>query len=263
MDARTVVVDVADMLARRVVTGEYAPTTLMPSVRQVAEEFEINRATAQLVLGRLESQGFVDAKRAKGFVVRDVRVDGGMEVYCRLFQLSVTASPGIASEMFEEMVESQRQILADAFLAYTAMCDEGSLRQGDLHDDVDRLEALARAEEPDHVAILSLELALIRRIMGTTGQAFQRATLNSIGATILSVPEAVAAYFAVSPDLHVLMWRAMAAVWDSGSAPSDAQLALFDDLLGLYHQRVLSKFDEIVLPAEQVDEEVAIDFATA
>ncbi|MFW0789594.1 winged helix-turn-helix domain-containing protein [Gordonia sp. CPCC 205333] len=260
MDSRTVVVDVADMLARRVVAGEYAPRTLMPSVRQVAEEFEINRATAQLVLGRLESQGFVDAKRAKGFVVRDVRVDGGMEVYCRLFRLSVTSFPEAASEMFEEMVESQRQILADAFLSYTALCD-GSERRGDLSDNVDQLEALARASEPDHAAILSLELVLIRHIMGSAGSVFQRATLNSIGATILSVPEALAAYFAVSPDLHVLMWRAMTAVWDSGTAPSEAQLALFDDLLGLYHQRVLAKFDEIVLPTTHAD--VDIDAATA
>ena len=69
MGDRTVVADVADELARRVASGEYEPGGLMPSVRQVADEFDLNRATAQLILGRLESYGFVDAYRGKGFVI--------------------------------------------------------------------------------------------------------------------------------------------------------------------------------------------------
>src|SRR6476659_8008799 len=76
MGSRTVVADVADELARRVTAGEYQPGELMPSVRQVAEEFDMNRATAQLTLGRLESYGFVEARRGKGFTIRDVREAG-------------------------------------------------------------------------------------------------------------------------------------------------------------------------------------------
>ncbi|WP_131822968.1 GntR family transcriptional regulator, partial [Mycobacteroides chelonae] len=69
MGPQTVVADIAEQLALRVTTGRYVPGNLIPSVRRVAVEFDINRATAQLVLGRLESSGFVEAIPGKGFAV--------------------------------------------------------------------------------------------------------------------------------------------------------------------------------------------------
>ncbi|MGK8491745.1 hypothetical protein [Nocardia asiatica] len=79
--------------------------------------------------------------------------------------------------------------------------------------------------------------------------------MNSIGEMVLQVPEAVAAYFAGAPDLHVLVWRALAAVWDSGSGPSEAQLALFEDLFGMYHEKVIVRFEELVGGVEESGDE--------
>ncbi|MFJ9743694.1 hypothetical protein, partial [Streptomyces sp. NPDC101166] len=78
------------------------------------------------------------------------------------------------------------------------------------------------------------------------GLSVQRAVLNSIGEMVLEVPAAVEAYFAVSPDLHVLVWRALVAVWESDAGPSEAQLALFEDLFGMYHRKVVARFEELV-----------------
>lgn len=113
----------------------------MPSVRQVAEEFEMNRATAQLVLGRLESYGFAQAYRGKGFVIRDVRADGGAEVYRRVFQLSL-GTPEVAAEMFRDIVAEERGIVLDALVAYTDGAER--LHPGELTAAVDELETLAR-----------------------------------------------------------------------------------------------------------------------
>lgn len=243
MAPRTVVAHVADELAHWVVSRVKEPGDLMPSVRHIAEEFGINRATAQLVLGRLESHGFVVAQRARGFVIRDIRREGGVEVYRRTFRLS-TRMPEIAIDAFRDIVDVEHSIVMDALLTY-ANCDE---RPGAhvVNETIEELESLARSEQPDHPAMLALELAVIRHILGVVGQTFHRAILNSIGEMILDVPEAVAAHYAVSPDLHVLVWRALAAVWDSGSAPSEAQLALFEDLFNIYHDRVVARFEELV-----------------
>ncbi|MFD3510749.1 GntR family transcriptional regulator [Nocardia sp. NPDC058666] len=243
MGSRTVVADVADELARRVATGEYRPGDLMPSVRQVAEEFGMNRATAQLILGRLESYGFVQARRGKGFTIRDVRVEGGMDVYRHLFRFSITA-PAVAAEMFADIVEVERGIVGEALLAYTL--GPKVLDQVELTAAVDALEAMARRPEPDHIQIIEAEIALVRKLLGVLGMTMQRAVLNSIADMVVEVPEAVTAYFAVAADLHVLVWRALLAMWDVESAPSEAQLALFDDLFTLYHQKVTARFDELV-----------------
>ncbi|AFU06265.1 GntR family transcriptional regulator [Nocardia brasiliensis] len=243
MGAQTVVADVADELARRVAAGEYQPGDLMPSVRQVAEEFDMNRATAQLTLGRLESNGFVEARRGKGFTIRDVREAGGVDVYRQLFRFSV-ATPEVASEMFRDIVEVERGIVMETLLAYTGSAQE--IDPALLKAEIDKLETLARQDAPDLREILAIEVALVRRLLTALGLSMQRAILNSIGEMVLEVPEAVEAFFAGAPDLHVLVWRALAAVWDSGSGPSDAQVALFEDLFGMYHERVVLRFDELV-----------------
>ncbi|WP_039803223.1 GntR family transcriptional regulator [Nocardia araoensis] len=255
MGSQTVVADVADELARRVAAGEYQPGDLMPSVRQVAEEFEMNRATAQLTLGRLESYGFVEARRGKGFTIRDVREAGGVDVYRQLFRFSIPM-PDIAMEMFRDIVDVERNLVLEALLAYTG--GEHRIDSAELKSTIDELESLARQQVPDLRQMLALEVALVRGLLTALGLPMQRAILNSIGETVLEVPEAIEAYFAGAPDLHVLVWRALAAVWDSGSGPSEAQLALFEDLFGMYHEKVIARFGELVVGvAESADENQA------
>jgi DNA-binding FadR family transcriptional regulator len=243
MGSQTVVADVADELARRVAAGEYQPGDLMPSVRQVAEEFDMNRATAQLTLGRLESYGFVEARRGKGFTIRDVREAGGMDVYRHLFRFSIPM-PDIAIEMFRDIVDVERNLVLETLLTYTG--GEQRIDSAELKAAIDELESIARQDVPDLRQLLALEVALVRRLLTVLGLPMQRAILNSIGEMVLEVPEAVDAYFAGAPDLHVLIWRALAAVWDSGAGPSDAQLALFEDLFGMYHEKVIARFEESV-----------------
>ncbi|WP_433681577.1 GntR family transcriptional regulator [Nocardia sp. CA-119907] len=243
MGSQTVVADVADELARRVAAGEYQPGDLMPSVRQVAEEFDMNRATAQLTLGRLESYGFVEARRGKGFTIRDVREAGGIDVYRHLFRFSIPM-PDVAIEMFRDIVEVERGIVMEALLAYTGSDQE--IDPAELKAEIDELETLARQDVPDFRRILAIEVGLVRRLLTALGLSMQRAIVNSIGEMVLDVPEAVEAFFAGAADLHVLVWRALVAVWDSGSGPSDAQLALFEDLFGLYHEKVIARFEELL-----------------
>ncbi|MBF6191925.1 winged helix-turn-helix domain-containing protein [Nocardia implantans] len=252
MGSQTVVADVADELARRVAAGEYQPGDLMPSVRQVAEEFDMNRATAQLTLGRLESYGFVEARRGKGFTIRDVREAGGVDVYRQLFRFSIPM-PDIAMEMFRDLVDVERNLVLEALLAYTG--GEKRIDSAETKSTIDELEAIARQQDPDLRQMLALEVALVRRLLTALGLPMQRAILNSIGETVLEVPEAVEAYFAGAPDLHVLVWRALAAVWDSGSGPSEAQLALFEDLFGMYHEKVVARFEELVVGVEESADE--------
>ncbi|MGW4329418.1 GntR family transcriptional regulator [Nocardia sp. NPDC004573] len=252
MGSQTVVADVADELARRVAAGEYQPGDLMPSVRQVAEEFDMNRATAQLTLGRLESYGFVEARRGKGFTIRDVREAGGVDVYRQLFRFSIPM-PDIAMEMFRDIVDVERTLVLEALLAYTGGAQR--IDSAELKSTIDELESIAREPDPDLRRLLALEVALVRRLLTALGLPMQRAILNSIGEMVLEVPEAVEAYFAGAPDLHVLVWRALAAVWDSGSGPSEAQLALFEDLFGMYHEKVIARFEELVAGVEESAEE--------
>ncbi|WP_028475858.1 GntR family transcriptional regulator [Nocardia sp. CNY236] len=243
MRSQTVVADVADELARRVAADEYQPGDLMPSVRQVAEEFDMNRATAQLTLGRLESYGFVEARRGRGFTIRDVREAGGVDVYRQLFRFSMSM-PETAIDMFRDIVAVERTLVLEALLLYSSSASDIDIAE--LKADIDELETAARQDVPDLHRILSVEVMLVRRLLTTLGLPLQRAILNSIGEMVLEVPQAVEAFFAGAPDLHALVWRALAAVWVSGCGPSDAQLALFEDMFDVYHEKVVARFVELV-----------------
>src|SRR5690606_8435802 len=139
-----------------------------------------------------------------------------------------------AIEMFRDIVEVERGIVMDALLAYTGAAPGGPAAAGfdlaELKAEVDALETLARTDVPDHRRILAIEIGIVRRLLVALESSLQRAILNSIGDMVLEVPQAVEAYFAGAADLHVLVWRALIAVWESESGPSPAQLALFEDL---------------------------------
>ncbi|MCX4094670.1 GntR family transcriptional regulator [Nocardia sp. alder85J] len=243
MRDETIVARIVDVLARRVVAGTYSPGRPMPSIRRIAEEFEVNRATAQLVLGRLAADGFADAHPRRGFIVRDVRAEGGMETYRRLFRLSMD-DPDTVTAMFTDLVAEEQVIVQYALLSYTD--SPGLVDAAELTAAVDELESLARGENPDPVALLTAELGLVRRLLTALGYGIQRAVLNSIADMVLGVPAAVTAFYAVSPDVHVLIWRALIAVWESGSQPGESQVALFTDLLGMYHERVVVRFAQLL-----------------
>ena len=61
-----------ERLQRRLVTGEYAPGSRLPSVRDLAEEAAVNPNTMQRALAELEDQQLVFSQRTAGrFVTQD------------------------------------------------------------------------------------------------------------------------------------------------------------------------------------------------
>ncbi|AMU77304.1 phosphonate metabolism transcriptional regulator PhnF [Mycobacteroides abscessus subsp. massiliense] len=246
MESKTVVADIAEELTRRVVGGQYAPSELMMSVRQVADEFDVNRATAQLVLGRLESLGIVAAQRARGFVISDIRDGGGVDVSGYVFRLSQT--PGETFEMFRDAVDMERTIVLEALLAYATLEERPDLAV--IESGIDDLESIARLDKPDYSIMFEKELGIVRHVLAALHQPFRKAVLNSIGEMILSLPEATAAYYSAEPDVRVLVWRAFVAARKTEAGPSQSQLDLFEDLFNMYHQQVIERFAELVVGGE-------------
>ena len=63
---------IADKLRVKIISGEYAPDTQVPSVRQLAEEAAVNPNTVQRSLALLEEEGLLYAKTTIGrFVTSD------------------------------------------------------------------------------------------------------------------------------------------------------------------------------------------------
>ena len=69
--SRPIWLQLAEQLARRIVTGVYPPGSRFPTVRELAAEAGVNPNTMQRALGQLESEGLVITNRTAGRTVTE------------------------------------------------------------------------------------------------------------------------------------------------------------------------------------------------
>ncbi|GAB3219295.1 hypothetical protein GCM10027447_01820 [Glycomyces halotolerans] len=62
--------DAERILRKRILDGSYAPGEKIPSVAQIAEEFDLTPSTANTVVGRLRADGLIVTKHGSGSYVR-------------------------------------------------------------------------------------------------------------------------------------------------------------------------------------------------
>jgi GntR family transcriptional regulator len=70
-DPRPAYRQVADDLRKRIEAGEWSPGKKLPSIRELAAEYEIAPQTVQNVLRELRQEKLVSAQQGRGFYVRD------------------------------------------------------------------------------------------------------------------------------------------------------------------------------------------------
>ncbi|WP_069738115.1 GntR family transcriptional regulator [Streptomyces sp. EN27] len=66
--------EIAEFLRARIAAGEIAPGATIPSGRELAEQWDVSRATAIKAVDVLRNDGVVVAKQGTGFVVTEVPV---------------------------------------------------------------------------------------------------------------------------------------------------------------------------------------------
>ncbi|MEU6240993.1 GntR family transcriptional regulator [Streptomyces sp. NPDC047024] len=66
--------EIAESLRIRIAAGEFAPGEIIPSGRDLAEQWDVSRATAIKAVDVLRSDGVVVAKQGTGFVVTETPV---------------------------------------------------------------------------------------------------------------------------------------------------------------------------------------------
>lgn len=66
---KAIYIQIADRMCDAVLSGEYAPESRLPSVREVAAQAEVNANTVMRSYERLASMGVIYSKRGMGFYV--------------------------------------------------------------------------------------------------------------------------------------------------------------------------------------------------
>ena len=207
-----------DAIAHDIVVGRYRAGERLPSVRDLAQAFGINPSTVQVVLGRLQTSGFVSGHPRLGFVVRDIEQLGGIATWRYVFRFALEI-PDRASKTCEDLLEMRRVLIAEAIQKiadHPSRFDASRVRRA-----VERVEVIALATPEDVQEIARAELAATRELMLAVGQSVVTAVLNSIGEIYLDVPELLAAMYD-DPQRHVGMWHLLLEGWERRSLPASA-----------------------------------------
>ena len=99
---RTLSCNVAEILTRRIVSGEYPVRAKLPTERLLSEEFEVNRHAVREALKRLEAIGLVEIKHGSGIYVQPLHLTAGVEIFdAMLFRADGSIEPGFLSNMLD------------------------------------------------------------------------------------------------------------------------------------------------------------------
>ncbi|MBN3928935.1 GntR family transcriptional regulator [Streptomyces verrucosisporus] len=66
--------EIAESLRSRIAAGEFAPGEILPSTRDLAEQWSVSRATAVKAMDVLRNDGVVEARQGTGFVATETPV---------------------------------------------------------------------------------------------------------------------------------------------------------------------------------------------
>src|SRR5205814_4754626 len=94
-----------------VLTGEYPPDTSLPSERQLAEAFGVNRHAVREALKRMQQAQLVEITHGGATRVRDWRTSAGLDIAVQLAQTGDVLPVG---SLVRDMLEMRACIGADA-----------------------------------------------------------------------------------------------------------------------------------------------------
>ena len=96
----TVAERIADSLKSAIMKGRLRPGDALPSERELAEKYEVNRSSVREAVKRLQGWGLVQVKHGGATRVRDFLIGAGLEVLPALVELG-RVDPGILRELHE------------------------------------------------------------------------------------------------------------------------------------------------------------------
>jgi GntR family transcriptional repressor for pyruvate dehydrogenase complex len=132
LERRNVAQQIADALRDRIVQGSLRAGQALPSEREMAEQYEVNRSSVREALRRLEAVGLVVIRQGEPTRVQDILAATDLSLLPLLFESRSDADPALLRELHE---------LRAMLLGW---CAERAAERADAAS-IARLEELARA----------------------------------------------------------------------------------------------------------------------
>jgi GntR family transcriptional repressor for pyruvate dehydrogenase complex len=176
-------------LVDRILRGDYAPTSHLPPVRDLAREFDVTPATLQRALARLERSGLVVARRGSGVTVLDPRDASDLSLLPAWLRV-LEDRPEAAASLLGDFLEIRRLMAVRLLVRHRARLLG--------HADALAVAASALSAAPRHdlTALAAADLGFARALIRATGNLAALAVLNTVGRVLDELPDVAAAMYA-------------------------------------------------------------------
>jgi DNA-binding FadR family transcriptional regulator len=216
-----------------VLRGEHAPGTRLPTIRELAHSFDVNPATMQRAIARLERSGLVSARQGSGILVHDPNEVGDLSLVPAWLE-ALADRPERAAVVLADFLEVRRILATRLIVRYRARLRERAhvLRR-----------AAARMEEASREGLVSLgsaDLELARVLVRESGNAVAMSVFNT-ARRVAELPAVAAAMYATPSDNLARVGTVIDAI---ESELDDASLgALIEGSLTAIDQRTVQRFE--------------------
>lgn len=210
--------DVADVLRREITAGTLAIGTRLPPERQLAVRFEVNRGTVRAALARLEAEGLLSVRQGSGYLVRDFRRSGTLEL---LPALVVGRSADERLRIAADLLAVRRQL---ALLVLERLREVASDALVPVRRAVDDL--VIAAASGDRARVAAADLDVLAALLVVTGSPVLQLCASPVANVLAELPELRDAIYA-EPETNVAAYRALLAALELPRElrPSADQLA--------------------------------------
>ena len=145
--------DIAEILTRRITSGQYEVGSKMPTERLLSIEFGVNRHAVREALKRLEAIGLIRIKHGAGIFIERINFTAGVEVFDSL----LTNEDGSVNKSFlRDVLEFRRQMITT--IVQLAVQRRKARELGKICRLIDDLTFVQGKYEADEEARITLEL---------------------------------------------------------------------------------------------------------
>ncbi len=160
---------IAESIREAILGGSFDPGQSLPSERDLAEQFAVNRSSVREAMLRLEAQGLVEVRHGGGTRVTDFLTTAGLSI------LPFLIAPGgrLDPEMVRDLMDLRRTLLG--FTAARAATRTSPVQADELGRLVDAIDA---STEPQ--AIQELDFAFFEALVTLSGNRVLGLLVNGI-----------------------------------------------------------------------------------
>lgn len=194
------------VLTREILRGDHRPGARLAPVRELAQRFQVNPATMQRALARLESKGLIDARQGSGLLVNDPVECGDLSLLPD-WLAACADDPDRSGALLGELL-AMRRATATQLLVHHRLAVLDVL--GDLSGAAAAMASLASADA------MTVDLALARTVVRATGTTLPHAVLSSFERALREAHLLVEAVYGEPARNARSLQRAVEALRDGG-----------------------------------------------